>query len=1015
MPTRSISEVDLASLAERVLARLGLQGDGLVRRWTDFKFTTGRHIVRQAFDTIKVRAVFGFTKNRISSPNTFSPILYLAIARDDEQADYIHRLVWSQGVVPILLIVTPNGLHIRKSLGPPTAKPVSISWVQFDGGSPLPVELTSLTATALASSIVWNDFIVDRSARVDSALLTAITSLNSSICAQFPDLGQRAHLVNSIIGRFIYLFILVDRGIITESWVKALKDEGGKPLCATIAKSAFNEDGLDDQPWPGREIWALFDRIDGVMNGTIFPIASTERRLIPSSVLHLIKRAIRHGDQLNQASRQLGFLNVSFATLRTETISAIYELFLLIEAPNAKSDDGAFYTPPYLVDYVLDEVDRIRPFSAASRILDPAAGSGIFLVGAYRRVIERSLPSGRWKATHFQKARALLERSIFGIERNAQAANVTRFSLYLTLLDYVENASINDLRKLVGRKKVFPQLNRNILGEDVFAIPAKKHSDRYTHVVGNPPWGTFGKHSDRTNIQRTAEAIEQRNADLQPAIQFLKTLDSAEHPITNKRLSELFIWKVQRDLIQEGGVLGVLISTRSFVARTASGFPTALAKHMKLVGLANLSHFRYRLFSGARSPALAIFAEAKEANSLDRIWIYNPLLTSQPIGQRGHLWSIVVSELDIEHYRLRDLSRRDDAWFEALMLRPIDRRFATYLKLWAKHYKFSLSDFINASELSIGRGGSPSQTGLPKTLLLGTEDYLSRLGMDGLGFTQYPHSELEALSPHSSFEKMFSGNIVLIPRHMKDVIFVEKPVAFGSSFNAIYPLGTKANSQHIIRMRAIRRFLMSPVARYMYAIFGKTWVLDRTRLEKNDLGDIPFPFFDCVEKIETLTDEELTKMFADKIGLDKIFVDCIEEYSNFRNGYEDSQIPNAALTAPSQASVSHYQSTLNQQLGLQLGSQAQIEQSFTEPTDNMPFAQIRVQIWRRPSTADKAEAKALKTLTPPTSFNPQTAIVFDAAHSQVEVTKPWTRVAWTIEQAFSDARAISEEIFRTGI
>jgi hypothetical protein len=110
-----------------------------------------------------------------------------------------------------------------------------------------------------------------------------------------------------------------------------------------------------------------------------FPSKKAERASVSDETLHLIHRVIRHGDRVSPGGRQLSFLDVSFATLRTETISAIYELFLSLELNGEKSDDGAFYTPPFLVDYVLDEIDRVSPFGRASRVLDPAAGSSFWL------------------------------------------------------------------------------------------------------------------------------------------------------------------------------------------------------------------------------------------------------------------------------------------------------------------------------------------------------------------------------------------------------------------------------------------------------------------------------------------------------------------------------------------------------------------------------------------------------------------------------------------------------------
>ena len=127
-------------------------------------------------------------------------------------------------------------------------------------------------------------------------------------------------------------------------------------------------------------------------------------------------------------------------------------------------------------------------------------------MGAYRRILEREMPQRDWAAVDFHKARIILETAIFGIEKNRQAANVTRFSLYLTLLDYIENASIAELKYMAGSFRVFPALDANVLDRDLFSMTAAElgRLGRFSHVVGNPPWSSFGEQSGRANVQRNA-------------------------------------------------------------------------------------------------------------------------------------------------------------------------------------------------------------------------------------------------------------------------------------------------------------------------------------------------------------------------------------------------------------------------------------------------------------------------------------------------------------------------------
>lgn len=1008
----------LSAKLEELIARLGLdQGPGLARSWDQFAGTTNRHVVWQAFGTIGAHAVFGFNSPGADGRLRFTPILYLCTAQDDIAAKDLHRLVWSQGVVPLLLVATPSSLQVRRSLAPPPEQPSSISWEEVANPLQLPTELTPLTATALRSSVVWRDFAIDRSSRVDKALLEGIVSLSHSVQGEQPDLDRS--VIHAVIGRFLYLYVLLDRHIIDLKWIGSLKAEGGRPICPTIANS-LNSAGRAHDVWPAREVWALFDAIDDVMNGAIFPVNPVERGKVADQSLHLIHRVIRHGDRVGPERRQLSFLDVSFSTLRTETISAIYELFLALESEDSKADDGAFYTPPFLVDYVLDEIDRIKPFNKSSRVLDPAAGSGIFLVGAYRRILERSLPIGSWTAKYFRSSRSLLEQNIFGIERNPQAANVCRFSLYLTLLDYNQGANISLLARMGRGTKVFPPMKRNISSTDVFALGAEGTGalGRFTHVVGNPPWGSFGDTASRTNAKRSNERQQKIEESMAAAVAYSKTLDANRFPVSNKRLSELFIWKIKQHFIAEGGALGILISTRSFVSRSASAFPNAMASQFTLVGIANLSHFRYRLFAEARSPTIAVFALNGEPHPMDEVWVYSPLLSSQPIGERGHLWSIIANTADIEMHRLRDLTRSEEGWFNHLILRPLDRRYARHLKVWTERTSKSLGGFLKQAGMRMSRGGSPSQTGLPERLLL-KADYRKVLGLEGFGadFGSYSFDELTRYNVEAPYRNLFGGNVLLIPRSMNDAIFIERPIGFSSTFNAICFEREIVGEAEKTVLRAMATYLMSNVARYFYALIGKSWILDHARLEKNDLEAVPFPIEgtkdDAISRILLGSQDEITELIAERMGFDNSFSAAVKEYTNFRSGYEDSQLPSNSLRPPGDDDVGQYRSMLETQLIRAFGSKAEPLIHLEAGRTGDYFVHVSIQLGPRTSAVVPYTESIPKIEISFGEFSPFSAIRYDPTANNVAIMKPWTHVAWTLEQAFADVRSVSAAILRS--
>ncbi len=1010
---------DLTERLEKVIARLGYNASGsLLRRIEDLPGSSNHHVVQQAFDVVDVAAVFGFRSDDGPRGSRFTPIVYLAAASDADEARAIHRLVWSQGVVPLLLVATPTGVEVRRSLAPPPDKPLTISWDHLHAEA-LPIEFTSLTAVALRSSIVWQDFSVDRSRRVDKTLLDGIVQLSGTVASKEGGSLDQS-VLHAVIGKFLYLYVLLDRNIVDPAWIAALTGDNEEPLCATIASALSSADG-SHVVWPAREVWALFDQIDGVMNGTVFPVSDAQRASVSEVSLHLIHRVIRHGDRVGPEGRQLSFLDVTFSTLRTETISAIYELFLSLESADEQADDGAFYTPPFLVDYVLDQVDRVRMFERSSRVLDPAAGSGIFLVGAFRRIIERALPRGKWNARQFLAARRILEQSIFGIERNPQAANVCRFSLYLTLLDYMAGASIASLQRMTGEERVFPRLSDNIRTSDVFAQQGADDApvDRFSHVVGNPPWGSFGDSATRTNEPREVERQERIRNAMAPAIEYYETLDAADYPVSNKRLSELFIWKIREDFLAHKGALGILISTRSFVSRSASAFPHAFAKHFRIAGVANLSHFRYRLFAGARSPTIALFARNEAPDPMDQVQVYSPLLSSQPIGETGHLWSIIVNSSDVETHRLRDLTRTAEGWFDHLVLRPLDRRYARHIRAWNARSSGSLGRFLETSGLAMLRGGSPAQTGLPDDLLLKSGNYRQKLGLDGLGFTSYPHSALANYQLPGRYAQLFGGNVLLIPRSMNDFVVVREPVAFSSTFNAIFFEKNNGGRGAAELLEAIAAYLKSDAAYYFFAITGRSWILDHSRLEKNDLLTIPFPFHardhDAITLLRSSDQKKITNLVANRLGLDTFFESCVHEYSSFRRGYEDSQMPQAGLNAPRPEETKHYTQMLSQQLQQNFGSRAKAGLAIETDVNDGHFYRVFVRVGRK----DEADVPTIDQVTPPTTalsqqFNPYSTISYDPITEIVTITKPWTHVAWTIEQAFSDAQGVSSTIFRAG-
>ncbi|MDR2734991.1 MAG: N-6 DNA methylase [Spirochaetota bacterium] len=191
-----------------------------------------------------------------------------------------------------------------------------------------------------------------------------------------------------------------------------------------------------------------------------------------------------------------------FDVLPIEILGSIYERFLgktirltekrikIEEKPEVKKAGGVYYTPQYIVDYIVQNTVREKikgktPEEIAKiKICDPACGSGSFLIGAYQYLLDYHLAyytqaknvqaalnnkriyaaSGKpptYKLTIAEKQR-ILTSSIFGVDIDAQAVEVSKLSLYLKLLEGETQEAEEQNRFAHSSMALLPSLEENI-------------------------------------------------------------------------------------------------------------------------------------------------------------------------------------------------------------------------------------------------------------------------------------------------------------------------------------------------------------------------------------------------------------------------------------------------------------------------------------------------------------------------------------------------------------------------
>lgn len=286
--------------------------------------------------------------------------------------------------------------------------------------------------------------------------------------------------VQKIIDRIIFLRIAEDRGIERyKSLENIIKSKNSYPELVRYFKTAHEKYNS-----------GLFD----FEEDTITPELKVSDKLLDKILEHLYYPNSPY----------------EFSVLGVELLGSIYEQFLgkvirLTAGHNAKVEEklevkkagGVFYTPQYIVEYIVKntvgELLEGKSIKQAEKIkvLDPACGSGSFLIGAYEFLLNWHLTEYEklsdkekeklekkgviykqvnkestgesiesWQLTTNEKKRIMLN-NIYGVDIDKQAVEVTKLSLALKMLENENQQSINKQMKLFA-ERILPDMSGNI-------------------------------------------------------------------------------------------------------------------------------------------------------------------------------------------------------------------------------------------------------------------------------------------------------------------------------------------------------------------------------------------------------------------------------------------------------------------------------------------------------------------------------------------------------------------------
>jgi hypothetical protein len=503
-----------------------------------------------------------------------------------------HRLAWSFSRSPMLITVEPSLIRVWTCWKRPLEEDEDIQELCVERLEGDLFREWSLSAQA-ARALQWVELAsgsffrnptyskyFHRDQRADQLMLEDLRALR----AQLRDMKLPEDICHDLLARVIFIEFLFQR-----------KDSQGNAALNESVLASLYEKRVLSKPHEDfasiletkEETYRFFRELNDRFNGDLFPGKGetpeereaewkAEMEKVNGEHLERLIALVRGNMEIATGQRCL-WRRYAFDVIPLEFISSVYEEFA------KKKGSGVHYTPGHLVDLMLDEVLPWDSRKWDVRILDPACGSGIFLVKAYQRLVHR------WKKGRGRPGvgdlRSLLVNNLFGVDTNHDAVRVASFSLYLAMCDEIDP-------KHVWQKNVwFPRLrDRRLVESDFFAedkegLRTSRDRATYDLVVGNAPWGYASETEDG---KRWAKIWG--------------------WSIPNRNLGPLFLCK-SAVLAKPSGQIGMLQPTGAMLFNrdsTAERFRAKFFSKFTVEKIINLSALRFGLFKDAVSPACVI-------------------------------------------------------------------------------------------------------------------------------------------------------------------------------------------------------------------------------------------------------------------------------------------------------------------------------------------------------------------------------------------------------------------------
>ena len=724
----------------------------------------------------------------------------------EQRVEQIRQRVWNQNLASVVLVLDPEGLAAYA--------------VNDRNAAPDTLASTEAARRGHWSAYeVQSGFIKDRLShwfmpeeRVDQRLLANLRE----VVKQLTKDGLSDSQAEALMAQVIFLCYLEQRGIVGDAYRRSHQLD---VLEAYVSRQ------------DGQGVDRLLKRLRADFNGDF--LSSRDGGAPPWSSLGQRAFWVIHQflEAVDVETGQGSFWRYDFSHIPVELISGIYETLL----KDRQGALGAYYTPRHLANLVTEQAFQSFADPSECAVYDGACGSGILLTTAFRRML-RYAEIKSCSRLRFTERVSLMQRTIFGNDLDETACWITAFSLYLSLLEGLDQSDISLLQtdeQLKLPKLIGPGLNIQKGAECGDFFSSKNPfagSGRFDIFLCNPPW--------RESADSEKPTWEEWCRKQEPP-----------YPIGRRQIAAGFAYRAMHS-VKPGGVVTLIMPLNLVIGASSQScsFRQRLLEEAQIERVINFADVRRLLFPAAKHPCAVVCARPR------------------PRAEA----TISLTDEIVEYWTPKaDVSLA----LGRLALHAVDRKMLRAREVYEMPYLLISSYWGERRDIDLLRQLQHLGT-VGATMASREEPWLSGKGfhapnssnpdrdlgpLQKLAFLQaerlpssYPliaaDTQLERVCDHFSIvaspggrnARLYQGPRVIFPDglaegHAVRAVYSDVPFAFTSSIGAIGGAPADAGL-----LKLLTAYLRSPLASYLMVMTGYSVIGERPRIALDDIEAFPF-------------------------------------------------------------------------------------------------------------------------------------------------------------------------------